>query len=287
MELVAPKIAGRKVLPWNPINIMPLGDIQYGGGKEKDPSDITRLKKHIQWGVENDCWFVGMGDYIDFARPSVRKRLREMGEDDLTEVLLDQTATSLENEVLKILEPTVGRWLTLVEGHHHFVHLDGSTTGQRFANALGCPYGGDSVMMRLTFRNTASKHIAISKLFIHHGEGGSSTMAGPLAKYERFAAHCNAQVFFIGHHHRNMIVPFDSLDITEKGEPRLYHTTRAVVLTGSFLRGYMQGNEMGDRPRGTYVERAMLPPVTLGGPMLTLVPRHLEHHDTVEIKGNF
>ena len=35
MELVEPKIAGRKVLPWNPINIMPLGDIQYGVGRRK------------------------------------------------------------------------------------------------------------------------------------------------------------------------------------------------------------------------------------------------------------
>jgi len=195
----------------------------------------------------------------------------------------------MEEAVLKVLAPSKGRWLTLVEGHHYYPHLDGTTTGQRFARELGCRYGGDSVMMRLTFHNDNGSGTN-TKLFIHHGHGGGSTLAGPIAKYERFAAHNSAQVFFIGHHHRIMVVPFDALDITDQGDPVLYHHTRAIVLTGSFLRGYMQGNTFGERPQGTYVEKFMLPPVALGGPLVTLTPKRVRVGDSevkiVDIRGS-
>ena len=271
MELVEAQVGGRVILPWEPLMLMPIGDIQYGGGGENDPADMARLRKHVGWGVEHDAWFIGMGDYIDFARPTVRKRLRSADPDDTTEILLDRAATALEDEVLAALAPSVGRWLTVVEGHHYYEHLDGTTTGQRFAQRLGCRYGGDAALLRLTFKAGARR--VNTKIFVHHGHGGGSTLAGPLAKYERFAAHCLAQFFFIGHHHRVMVVPFDALEVTDKGEPALYHVTRALVLTGSFFRGDMGGSAHGTRPQGSYVERAMLPPVALGGPLITLEPR--------------
>lgn len=293
MEVFEAQVAGRLVLPWEPISIMPIGDIQYAGGGRNDPADIDRLRKHVEWGVEHGCWFLGMGDYIDFARPTVRSKLRALGDDDVTEVLLDRAATDLEEHVLAVLRPTRDRWLTLVEGHHYFQHLDGTTTGQRFARELGCRYGGDAAMLRLTFCQEPDKlrgRMIQTKLFVHHGHGGGSTLAGPLAKYERFAAHCAAQVFFIGHHHRVMVVPFDQLDVSSRGEPVLFHHTRAIVLTGSFLRGYMQGSAMGGRARGSYVERAVLPPVALGAPIVTLAPkeRHIAGRRValVDVRGS-
>jgi len=284
LELIEAKIASRVVLPWEPVTIMPVGDIQYAGGGAADPADMARLRKHVQWGVEHDCWFIGMGDYIDFARPSARRRLKAV-DDDVTEVLLDRAATDLEDAVLDALAPTRGRWLTLVEGHHYFQHLDGTTTGQRFARELGTTYGGDATMLRFTFKRPTGAAVT-TKAFVHHGHGGGSTLAGPLAKYERFAAHNLAQFFFIGHHHRLMVVPFDALDMTDKGAPKLFHHTRAIILTGSFLRGYMQGHSIGGRPQGTYVERALLPPVSLGGPVVTLTPETSGGNKLVGLRGS-
>ena len=48
--------------------LMPIGDIQYTGTRY-DTADIDRLKRHIEWGITHDAWFLGMGDYIDFASP--------------------------------------------------------------------------------------------------------------------------------------------------------------------------------------------------------------------------
>lgn len=37
MEIIAPEFSGRLVLPWESVPIMPLGDIQYSGGRQGRP----------------------------------------------------------------------------------------------------------------------------------------------------------------------------------------------------------------------------------------------------------
>ena len=253
---------------------------------------MDRLTKHIKWGLEHGAYFIGMGDYIDFLSPSNRSRLQSAALYDTASMVVDRAATSLEQDVMDILAPTRGRWLGLVEGHHYFNHLDGTTTGQRLAKFLGCTYGGDSMLMRLTFRRQAGQGSAAlnSKIFVHHGHGGSSTPGGPLARLVRLSAHINAQVFFIGHYHQVLVYPFDQLDVTGRGTPRLYHNTRAIVLTGSFMKGWMQGNQVGGRPVGSYVEQGLMPPVALGGPLITLTPKRVYTDNTeltlVDVRGS-
>lgn len=281
MEVLAPKISGRLVLPWEPLKLMPIGDIQYSG--ENGSADMARLAKHIAWGVENGCYFVGMGDYIDFLSPSNRQRLKEAAVYDTAEQVIDNAATELEQAVQKALAPSVGRWLTVVEGHHYFNHLDGTTTGQRLAQFLGCQYGGDCTLLRLTFKlftKAGAPGVATNtKLFVHHGHGGATTIGGILTALERklLAAFPSVQLFFIGHFHQVIPDLKDALDVTDRGVPKLYHYTRGIVLTGSFMKGWTQGNRVGNRPQGSYVEQRMLPPAMLGGPLVTLTPKRIDN----------
>lgn len=271
MEVLAPQVLGRKILPWEPLTIMPIGDIQHTGAD--GPADLDKLQRHIEWGVEHEAVFVGMGDYIDFASPSNRKRLREAGLYDTAEQVVDDAATRLEEDLYDILKPTRGRWLGLVEGHHYFPHLDGTTTGQRLANYLGTHYLGDAGYLRLTFRQTTVG--ANLKVFIHHGHSTATTPGGVLVRLQRFSAHINAQLILTGHVHQVIAYPFDELDMTERGEPRLYHHTRMLVATGSFMKGWLQGSNLGGRPSGSYVEQKMLPPVALGAPVVIATPKVL------------
>ena len=276
MEVFEAKFGSETIHPWEPLNIVPIGDIQFAG--KNGPTDLKRLARHIQWARDNNAWYIGMGDYVDFASPSNRTRLKNADLYDTASLIIDEAAKSLEDEVIDVLSPTKGRWIGLCEGHHYMQHLDGTTTGQRVAAALGTTYGGDSMMIRVTFRDDQG-HSVVTKLFVHHGHGGTSTLAGPIARLERFMAYTTAQVAFIGHHHRIMIIPFDQLDMTDRGKPYLFHTTRVIVLTGYFMKGWMQGNNVGGRPSGSYVEQKLLGPVTLGSPMVTLVPERERSDD--------
>ena len=290
MEVFVPKVGGELVLPWEPLTIMPIGDIQYAG--PDGTADLGRLQRHITWGVEHGCHFLGMGDYVDFLSPSNRQRLKQADLYDTASLVIEQAATALEQKIMDILAPTRGRWLGLVEGHHYFVHLDGATTGQHLAEFLGCTYGGDSMLMRLTFRQKvgAGSRGLNSTLFVHHGHGSSTAPGGPLTRLVKLTAYIDAQVFFLGHYHQVMVYPFDQLTVTQRGVPKLYHTTRAIVLTGSFMRGWMQGNQIGGRPKGSYVEQGLMPPAALGGPLVTLTPRRIFQEGSevllVDIRGS-
>lgn len=210
--------------------------------------------------MANGAYFTGQGDYIDIFSPSNRAKWKAAGMYDTPEAFFDKAVTAVEDEVLKVLEPTAGRWVGWVEGHHWFNHLDGTTTGQRFARELGGTYLGDCGFVRIDFRKPRSGRSTHTKIIIHHGQGSASSGLLAARKYELQARSFNAQLFFIGHHHNSFVYRFPMLDITDTGQPHLYHVTRAIVLTGSFMRGYMEGSRLGDRPAGGYVEKAFMPP---------------------------
>lgn len=289
MEILAPSVVGRKILPWQELKIMPIGDIQYTG--PRGASDMDRLERHVKWGVEQGAVFVGMGDFSDFLSPSNRQRLREAGLYDTAEEVIDQAALNIEQDIMDTLRPTRGRWLGYIEGHHFYTALDGTTTGQRMAKFLGCPYLGDSAIMRLTFREENSNRSVVLKMFVHHGHGGATTYGGILNRLERFAARFpDVQLIMTGHHHQVIVQPMDSLDITHKGEPYLYHKTRMLVCTGSFMKGWMQGHAIGGRPQGLYPEQKMMPPTALGAPLIIATPKRLRSHNAdipiVDLRGS-
>ena len=162
---------------------MPIGDIQYSG--KHGPCDLDKLQRHIAWGIEQKCYYIGMGDYIDFASPSNRARLKAAGLYDTAEDVIDEAARQLERDLLKVLLPTKGRWLGILEGHHYFEHLDGTTSDTRIAGVLEAPYLGTCGMVRLVFQYK-QRHLAVV-IWAHHGAGGGVTLGAPLNKLERVA----------------------------------------------------------------------------------------------------
>jgi len=294
MEILTPEISGRLILPWEPLKVATLGDIQTIGTSTKglgpDLADLKRLRRHVEWGTEEGVTWFGSGDYIDFLSPSNRRALRASGIYDTAEAAIDRLATEIEDELFDILRPTIGNWAVLVEGHHWYQHLDGTTTGQRLAKFVGCAYGGDGVFMRLTFRDHSGK-ATTTNLVLTHGSGGINSAGAAFNKYEKAASAWDAQVIIVGHHHQVGIHKFPIMKLNSSGIPHMYHENRAIVLAGSFMRGYLEGSEMGGRPAGSYVEQAFLKPVSLGAPVLTMTPKTVSLGDgatvnLVDLRGS-
>src|SRR3989304_6507717 len=76
MEIVA-QFGGAHYFPWKPTLLMPVGDIQFDG--KHGAADLPRLHRFLEWGMEREAWFLGMGDFVDFLSPSNRNRLRMAG----------------------------------------------------------------------------------------------------------------------------------------------------------------------------------------------------------------
>ena len=270
-------------LPLQEAIIMPISDVQYGVAA----CDVDRFRKHIQWGVEHNAYYIGLGDYVDFASPSNRSRLQSLiasGQlyDTVTGVLNEQAQQTLD-EVIDILAPTKGRWLGLTTGHHQWQFSDGTTTDMRLAAALEAPYLGDCGIVNVQFELTpamkASHRTQPSfNIWAHHGNGAGQMAGAPLNKLERMAsAWDGVDVFLMAHHHKKVTTKLQRVRpvFGRTGRHKLVHRNVILACTGGFLKGYMVGNsDGGGRPAGTYVEKAMLTPVALGGTVLWARPRH-------------
>lgn len=253
--------------------IMPVGDIQYAG--DDDEVALGMLKRHIQWGVDHDAYFVGMGDYIDTFSPSNRERLSSARLYDSAVKALDRDAVQRVEEIFqKALAPSRGRWLGMLEGHHYHEFRDRTTSDQLLAGKLGSPFLGTSAYLNLRFQGVGNR-VGDVKIWLHHGKGGGKLAGSALNTIETVSHGFEADIYLMGHQHKKNAVPLDYVKAVfpAKGAPRLVHTTKLLVVTGSFLKGYVVGRQDGPVPRGGYVEKGMLNPVALGGVLVKVRPR--------------
>jgi hypothetical protein len=280
MELISHAFGKRQELL-----IMPVGDIQWAG--EDEEVALTMLQKHIRWGVEHDVWFVGMGDYIDTFSPSNRSRLSGAQLYDTATRALDRDAEKRTRELFdRALKPSKGRWLGLLEGHHFHEFRDRTTSDQLLAGWLDAPFIGTNAYIRLLFSQRPSRGGrngggGAVDIWVHHGTGSSSTAGGALNRLERVAKAFDADIYMMGHQHTKDAKPLDYVRpiYPSNGAPRLEHATKLLVVTGSFLKGYVVGRRDGPVPRGGYVEQKMLNPVALGGVLVKVRPRWVGPHE--------
>lgn len=261
--------------------IVPLGDLQYGS----EACDFDRFKRHVEWAVAlPNAYFLGMGDYVDFGSPSNRASLRALIEKgelyDTAQDLVDNAAQAHLEELLEVLEPTKGRWLGLLEGHHFWTFADGTTSDTRLCQALGAPFLGTCALVQVRFRQAKPTHKQAPSFVIwcHHGRGSGQMQGSPLNKLEQVTKAFDADVYLIGHHHKKASAKMQRLAGIwgPTGKGRLLHKNVIIAGTGGFLKGYMQGSKRGSVARGGYVEQGMMVPVALGGVVIWARPKQ-EH----------
>ena len=252
-------------VPDKPLLIMPVGDTQYG----TEDCDVRMLRDHIRWGVDNGAYFIGMGDYADFASPSNQKKLADPDLYDSTRLALDRVSNSFIDTLIgDALEPSIGRWLGLVRGHHYWTLADGMSSDERLCEKLKAPFLGDCGIIGLKYP------AGTVEIWVHHGAGYGQTVGAPLTRLERLTSTFpTVHVFLIGHQHKLVAARHPERIIPLWQSRSLEHQSAVIACTGSFMRGYTAGREVGNHPAGSYVEKGMLPPVALGGILLQVAPR--------------
>src|SRR3990167_7734205 len=166
-----------KALPWEQIQIMPIGDIQLGS----PGTDIKRLREHVQWGIDHGVFWVGMGDYTDFLSPSNRRYLKNSGLYDTANELIEKWHREHLEELKDILRPTKGKWIGLHEGHHYFEYGDGTTSDTELCRYLDAKFLGTCAATRIVFKNKYRNGVECW-IWSHHGEGGGMSGVARLLK---------------------------------------------------------------------------------------------------------
>jgi len=262
------------------VTLMPIGDAQVG----VEAADLKRLKSHMEWGFhKKHALFLGMGDYVDMASPSNRRTLKAAGLYDTVTEALQVKATEDINTFLSMTKYTQGAWLGLLQGHHYMDMADGSTSDMKIAEALRAPFLGDAAIVRLIF----DKHKDVDGLplkadiWCHHGRGGGVGAAAPISLLEKTARGFDADIYLMGHQHKKVATPIDEMFWSRDG--RMLHRTKLLACTGSFLKGYLSNSMSEGRAGGTYVEKGMMTPVSLGGIVIELGVVKEEYGDRLDI----
>ena len=269
-----------KMMPKETVTLMPIGDAQVGA----DASDLKRLRTHVDWGFHTKhALFLGMGDYVDMASPSNRRILKSAGLYDTVTEALQAKATEDIKTFLGATWDSKGSWLGLLQGHHYMDMADGTTSDTHIAEALRAPFLGDCALVRIIF----DKHKDVDGLpvkadiWCHHGRGGGASVAAPINYLEKIARGFDADIYLMGHQHKKIAAPIDELYYTRGGH--MLHHTKMLACTGSFLRGYLDTSYSEGRAGGTYVEKGMMTPVSLGGIVIELGVAKEDYGDRLDV----
>ena len=282
MEIVNIEVTGKKslTLPWEEIQIMPIGDVQLGSRGV----DIDRLKMQIKWANDQTAaggppvYFIGMGDYIDVMSPSNREAWRSTRLYDSVRQAMEDKATELENEFLRLVAGTEGRWLGLLHGHHYFEHEDGTTSDTRIAQALQSTYLGTCAFVSVTFTKRVEEGARSGRslrcvIWAHHGAGNGVTPHAPLTRLTNIMQFFEADIYILGHETKRPVVPVPRIYMSDHAPYRLIARKKILAGTGGFTKGYeAHSTNIGGRAEGSYVEQAMMNPVSLGSILLKIRP---------------
>lgn len=266
-----------RVMPFEEVRIMPVGDIQLGA----PGCDTKRLRAHIKWGVEHDVLWLGTGDYTDFLSPSNRRFLKNAGLYDTANDLIDRWHREHMDEVKDILAPTKGQWIGLHEGHHFHEYGDGTTCDTDLAQYLDAPFLGTCAVSRLKFRG--ANHRSVDCLiWSHHGEGGGMD---PLRRLVSVApGFPQVDIFVQGHNTQLGSRKFDNVWFYGDDELKMRSKDQMFVAAGGWMQGYNAGSKYSGRAQGSYVEKGMMRPTAIGGALITVTPRHKAEADVLDIK---
>ena len=262
-----------------------LGDFQWAG-KKANSTALSHLQRTIADALEaekhgREVRFIGMGDYIDFASPSNRARLKAANLYDTATDIIDEKALDLTHEIYDLaLKPTKGKWLGLVEGHHLHELKDGTTTDMRLCEMLDAPFLGTTGLIKVTFqpRNT-TKRIPFT-VWVHHGTGNGQTGYYPLTRLEKKAAEWEQVDVFAMGHTTKMVHEFQNKVYPRwQPIPDLAHRKVILIGTGGYSKTYVEGSMQGRIPRGGYAEQRMLNAAIVGSPVLHARPRYSGSHE--------
>jgi hypothetical protein len=257
----------KQLEPGQKLYLAPFGDVHYNA----PDCDKPRFHRFVEWCVGekkkgNQVRLIGMGDYNDPLSTSERESVigskGGKGLHDTTKILLDKLGKDLSDDFAKVMMPVQEDVMGIVEGHHYMEFLTdeyytrGWTNTEYLCEMMGWPFLGDVGLGRIEL-----PHGLYLDLLAYHGKGngGLSTRM----KAAKFFP--GAHIVLMGHDHQKVIGTDQGIVIDADSPDGLASVKRYYVGTGSFLKGYHAG-----RKRGSYVEKALMPPNELGVAMIEI-----------------
>lgn len=211
---------------------------------------------------------IGLGDYGDWLRPSLRPAVSgALGKDDSARRMLDKAILKEHDKIIDAHSFLEGYMIGVHEGHHNWTTLDQINLDQRLATALKTRFLGFTATTRLVLRAMYDGNVARRKdgyctnghvvtLFSTHGNANGRKVPGALAWVENNLANSIlADLYVIGHGCKSgNDAPNERVEVRRVGPPGIKRSVPRIMAVGGFTRSYTDGWE------SDYVQRAGMSP---------------------------
>jgi len=249
--------------------VVPIGDVHLGN----KGCEIQRLKEMVEWiRTKENCYWIGMGDYIDCINYTDKR----FDPDTIQAKYLTELSNCVPMQIgdfMEIVRPIIDKCLGFHRGNHEEkirlqYHYD---VMYELWKEFGKPLLEDSNVMVLDFV-MPNKHVDRVKIFSTHGCCGGRKGGNKINWLEDLIGYIEADIYLIAHSHIKESEIKTQLYVDRMG--RVKQRKKVLGVTGSFLRGYMQGCS-------SYIEKAMLPPTDLGVIRITIIPGRNDVHVSI------
>ncbi len=180
--------------------------------------------------------FIGMGDYDDFASTREKADLAKMHETTIES--LEEMTEKRTRLIAFEMKHMRGRTIGLVEGNHHWLYANGTTTTMELADRLETDYLGWLCHYTLTFQ-MGNKRMAVYMVLCHGKAGGKRAGASINQVEDMKSIFPAADIYCMGHNHQREAKPVSVLIPTHgKSTYALKQKRQFLCRSGSFKKAY-------------------------------------------------
>lgn len=217
------------------IDIWFFGDVHW----DTPSCDKERWRKFLKNSDTPNSYYFGMGDYMDFASVSEKKKMFAAGLHETTIDKFDMMAEADNRKFAQEIKQMRGKLLGLIEGNHHWQLTNGMTSTEDLAKRMDCQYLGwlCHYSLKIRYANQTMTTIHISAC---HGKAGGKTMGATLNQLSDLKqVFPVADIYAMGHDHRRLADPEVVLIPTEcNGVWKVKQKEQMFLRSGSFLKSY-------------------------------------------------
>ena len=236
------------------------GDMHFGTSSFDEDRFDYFLKKAKE---SENPYYLGAGDYSDFASMSENKKIKNADLHDTTEERLDNMAINDNILIARKCEQMRGRLIGLIGGNHQFTLSSGKMSDVDLSERLNTQYLGWLSIISLRFPNGKGDFMTL-KMFGCHGKGGGKLMGSSINAIDDMTRVINnADVYFMGHDHQRSATPKTVLQIVETNGLTLKQKRQYLVRTGSFQKSY-------ERDKSGFAQGHLMRPDDLGAVRLNI-----------------
>jgi len=228
--------------------LIPFGDVH----RDTPSCDVDRWKWFLDGCKkypQDRTYYLGMGDFNDFASSKEQKALSHADIHDQTRDKFDEIVKRDNRKFAEEISFMRGRILGLLDGNHNWTFRDGTTATQDLCDRLEAPYLGWLAHLTLNldlYNSTGTRRYKGPggiRIFIVpcHGKAGGILMGTSINQVDNLTKIFPiADIYIMGHDHQRSAVP-KSILVPGRCGGDIKQKRQFLARSGSFKKGYCEG----------------------------------------------